>query len=73
MIGSVQTEAVIFDFDGLLMDTEDRYAQLAAAVGERFDRALSHSRRGRLPRAVARSARPRRRDALMDPCRTYSS
>lgn len=71
-------EAVIFDFDGLLMDTEttslkswqyewnqwgleldvtsffvnhgrditeDRYAQLAAAVGERFDRAVRHRRR----------------------------
>lgn len=72
--------AVIFDFDGLLMDTEttslqswqfewrqwgleldpttffvnhggditeDRYAQLGAAVGERFDRTLSHERRVR--------------------------
>lgn len=71
-------EAVIFDFDGLLMDTEstslrswqfewrqwdleldataffvnhggditeDRYAQLATAVGDRFDRSLSHDRR----------------------------
>jgi HAD superfamily hydrolase (TIGR01509 family) len=71
-------EAVIFDFDGLLMDTEstllkswqfeweqwgleldtttffanhggdttdERYAQLAVAVGEAFDRALSHRRR----------------------------
>jgi HAD superfamily hydrolase (TIGR01509 family) len=70
--------AVIFDFDGLLMDTEstsflswqyewsqweltlevtdffanhggdvseDRYARLAAAVGPRFDRAVSHRRR----------------------------
>ncbi|HUC26481.1 MAG TPA: HAD-IA family hydrolase [Streptosporangiaceae bacterium] len=70
--------AVVFDFDGLLMDTEstsflswryewgqwgltlraadffvnhggdvteDRYAALAAAVGPRFDRALSHRRR----------------------------
>lgn len=70
--------AVIFDFDGLLMDTEstslkswqhewsqwgleldtsgffanhggditeDRYLQLAAAVGKDFDRALSHRRR----------------------------
>lgn len=73
-------DAVIFDFDGLLMDTEstslrswqfewqqwgleldattffvnhggditeDRYAQLASAVGERFDRGLSHQRRTR--------------------------
>jgi putative hydrolase of the HAD superfamily len=71
-------QAVIFDFDGLLMDTEstslkswqyeweqwgleldantffvnhggdvtqERYAQLAQAVGEGFDRALSHRRR----------------------------
>lgn len=71
---------MIFDFDGLLMDTEstslqswqfewrqwgleldpttffvnhggditeDRYAQLGAAVGGRFDRALSHERRVR--------------------------
>ena len=71
-------QAVIFDFDGLLMDTEstslrswqfewrqwgleldaatffvnhggdtteDRYSQLATAVGERFDRVLSHDRR----------------------------
>jgi len=70
--------AVVFDFDGLLMDTEstsflswqyewsqwgltlpaadffvnhggdvteDRYAMLAAAVGPRFDRTLSHRRR----------------------------
>lgn len=70
--------AIIFDFDGLLMDTEstsflswqyewsqwglaleaadffvnhggdvteDRYAMLAAAVGPRFDRVLSHRRR----------------------------
>ncbi|HEY2239632.1 MAG TPA: HAD-IA family hydrolase [Streptosporangiaceae bacterium] len=70
--------AVIFDFDGLLMDTEstmfeswrfewsqwgleldprgffanhggdlteERYAALAAAVGRRYDRALSHARR----------------------------
>jgi HAD superfamily hydrolase (TIGR01509 family) len=70
--------AVVFDFDGLLMDTEstsflswqyewsqwgltlesadffvnhggdvteDRYAMLAAAVGPRFDRTLSHGRR----------------------------
>jgi HAD superfamily hydrolase (TIGR01509 family) len=70
--------AIIFDFDGLLMDTEstsflswqyewsqwgltlqvanffanhggdvteDRYAMLAAAVGPRFDRTLSHRRR----------------------------
>jgi HAD superfamily hydrolase (TIGR01509 family) len=70
--------AIVFDFDGLLMDTEstswmswqyewdqwgltlevddffadhggditeDRYALLAAAVGPRFDRALSHRRR----------------------------
>ena len=72
------TRAIVFDFDGLLMDTEstslaswqyewsqwgltlevasffvnhggdvteDRYATLAAAVGPRFDRALSHGRR----------------------------
>ena len=71
-------QAIIFDFDGLLMDTEstsflswqyewsqwgvtlevadffanhggdvseDRYARLAAAVGPRFNRALSHQRR----------------------------
>ena len=71
---------MIFDFDGLLMDTEstslqswqfewrqwgleldptaffvnhggditkDRYAQLASAVGERFDQAVSHERRVR--------------------------
>jgi HAD superfamily hydrolase (TIGR01509 family) len=71
-------QAIIFDFDGLLMDTEstsflswqyewnqwgltleaagffvnhggdvteDRYAMLAAAVGPRFDRAVSHRRR----------------------------
>ncbi len=74
----VWPKAVVFDFDGLLMDTEssslkswehewrqwgleldastffvnhggditeDRYAQLAAAVGERFDQGLSHRRR----------------------------
>lgn len=72
------TRAIVFDFDGLLMDTEstsflswqyewsqwgltlevasffvnhggdvteDRYATLAAAVGPRFDRAVSHRRR----------------------------
>lgn len=71
-------QAIVFDFDGLLMDTEstsflswqhewsqwgltlaaadffvnhggdvteDRYASLAAAVGPRFDRSLSHRRR----------------------------
>jgi putative hydrolase of the HAD superfamily len=71
-------QAVVFDFDGLLMDTEstsflswqyewsqwgltlqaadffvnhggdvteDRYAMLAAVVGPRFDRTLSHRRR----------------------------
>lgn len=71
-------QAVVFDFDGLLMDTEstsflswqyewrqwgltlqaadffvnhggdvteDRYAMLAAAVGPRFDRTMSHRRR----------------------------
>lgn len=74
----VWPEAMIFDFDGLLMDTEstslkswqfeweqwgvqldaatffanhggditeDRYAQLAGAVGDRFDRMMSHRRR----------------------------
>jgi len=72
------TRAIVFDFDGLLMDTEstsllswqyewsqwgltlevatffadhggdvteDRYATLAAAVGPRFDRTVSHRRR----------------------------
>lgn len=74
----MSVEAVIFDFDGLLMDTEttslaswqwewrqhgleldisrffaehggdvndERYAQLAAAVGPGFSRAVSHARR----------------------------
>ncbi len=89
----VWPKAVVFDFDGLLMDTEssslkswehewrqwgleldastffvnhggditeDRYAQLAAAVGERFDQGLSHRRRVDFRNETAPVARPGR-------------
>jgi putative hydrolase of the HAD superfamily len=87
----VTTKALVFDFDGLLMDTEttlleswryewrqhgleldvagffaehggdvseQRYAQLAGAVGEGYDRAVSHARRTAFRDGLHRSLAP---------------